>query len=271
MSDEIVERNNVQIRGRGERPLILAHGFGCDQTIWSRLVPWFEDDYRVVLFDYVGSGRSDPGAYDSRRYGRLDGYAQDVLDICRALELEEAVFVGHSISSMIGLRAAIREPERFDSLVLVAASPSYANIQPEFVGGFDRPDIEALLEMMERNFVNWARMLAPQVMANPEQPELASELENAFTANDPVRALQFARLAFLSDNRELLSQVSRPSLIVHCTDDALARPEVGDYLHAHLADSDLRMVEASGHFPHVSAPRMTAEVIRDYLDVRAGT
>lgn len=268
MSGNILKRNNVHVRGRGEQTVILAHGFGCDQTIWSRLVPWLEDDYRIVLFDYVGCGGSDPEAYDSRRYSRLDGYAQDVLDICRTLELEDAIFVGHSISSMIGLRAVIREPGRFSSLALVAASPSYANIRPEFVGGFDREEIQALLEMMEHNFVDWARMLAPQVMANPDQPELAGELENAFTGNDPARALEFAKLAFLSDNRELLPQVTTPSLILHCTDDALARPEVGEYLRERLVHSELRMVEASGHFPHVSAPRATATILRDYLQSR---
>ncbi len=266
MSKDIRRRNNVNIIGRGEQPLMLAHGFGCDQTSWSRLVPWLQDHYRIILFDYVGSGRSDASAYDSRRYSKLDGYAQDVLDICRALELNGVIFVGHSVSSMIGLRAAAREPERFKRLVLLAASPSYVNVPGELEAGFDRADIDALLEMMEYNFVNWATMLAPKVMANPEQPELAGELEQAFKANDPVWALEFARLAFLSDNRSLLADVTTPSLVLHCTDDALARPEAGEYLQQHLPDSELQMIEASGHFPHISRPEATARLLRDRLE-----
>ncbi|SEO72576.1 alpha/beta fold hydrolase [Aquisalimonas asiatica] len=264
-TDEVIARNNVRIVGEGERTLMLAHGFGCDQTIWRRLLPWFEADHRIVLFDYVGSGGSDAGAYDPRRYGRIDGYAQDVVEICRALDLREAVLVGHSISAMIGLRATIRAPEHFSGLVMIGASPRYCNDPPGFTGGFDREDILSLLDMMEHNFASWARMLAPTVMQNPEQPELTDELAHSLAANTPGIAREFAEVAFLSDNRDLLPRATVPSLIIHCTDDALARPEVGEYLQQHTPGSTLRMIEASGHFPHVSAPEATASILRDYL------
>ncbi|WP_290633135.1 alpha/beta hydrolase [Aquisalimonas sp.] len=268
-TNDVIARNNVRIVGQGERTLMLAHGFGCDQTIWSRLVPWFEADHRIVLFDYVGSGRSDASAYDARRYSRIDGYAQDVVDICRALDLRDTLLVGHSISAMIGLRAAIRAPEYFSGLVMIGASPRYANDPPGFTGGFDREDILNLLDMMEHNFASWARMLAPAVMQNPEQPELTDELARSLAANTPGVAREFAEVAFLSDNRDLLPLAPVPSLIIHCTDDALARPEVGEYLHRRMPDSTLRMVDASGHFPHVSAPAETASILRDYLDAQA--
>lgn len=267
MSD-VIARNNVRIVGEGERTLMLAHGFGCDQTIWNRLLPWLESDYRIVLFDYVGSGRSDASAYDSRRYGRIDGYAQDVVDVSRALELRDTVLVGHSISAMIGLRATIRAPEHFSSLVMIGASPSYCNHPPELTGGYDREDILQLLDMMEHNFASWARMLAPTVMQNPEHPGLTEELAQTLEANSPAVAREFAEVAFLSDNRDLLPLAQLPSLIIHSTDDALARPEVGEYLHRHTPGSTLRMIDASGHFPHVSATESTAVALREFLDAQ---
>jgi sigma-B regulation protein RsbQ len=265
MDDAIIARNNVREFGRGEQPMLFAHGFGCDQNMWRFVTPAFADDYRIVVFDYVGSGKSDLSAYDTRRYGSLAGYAQDVLDVIHALDLRDVIFVGHSVSSMVGVLAANREPERFSQLILVGPSPRYINEAPDYVGGFERRDIEGLLETMEKNYIGWANFLAPAVMKNPDRPELSEELEASFCSTDPVIARRFAEATFFSDNRDDLVAVQVPSLIMQCSDDMLAPPDVGDYLARTLPNSTLRVLEATGHCPHMSHPGETIGVIREYL------
>ena len=265
MSADILKRNNVRVSGRGTRPMLFAHGFGCDQNMWRFVAPAFEEDYRVVLFDYVGSGKSDLRAYDPRRYSTLEGYAQDVLDVCAALRLRDVVFVGHSVSSVVGLLASIREPRLFSRVVMVGPSPCYINDPPDYRGGFERADIEGLLDLMEHNYIGWANFLAPVVAKNPERPELARELEESFCSTDPRVARRFAEATFLSDNRGDLPRVSVPSLIMQCSEDAIAPAEVGEYLARHLPHSTLRVLEATGHCPHMSHPEETIRVIREYL------
>jgi sigma-B regulation protein RsbQ len=245
--------------------MMFAHGFGCDQNMWRYLVPAFEKEFRIVLFDYVGSGGSDVSAYDGARYATLDGYAQDILEICAALELEDVILVGHSVSSMIGVLAANREPERFAHLILVGPSPRYINEPPGYVGGFERADLEGLLDMMDRNFIGWANFLAPAIMKNPDRPELGEELTASFCSTDPVIARAFARATFFADNRDDLESVRVPSLILQCSDDMIAPAAVGEYVHSRMAGSTLRMLEATGHCPHMSHPEETIRVIRDYL------
>ena len=265
MSEHVLTRNNVTVSGRGTQPMLFAHGFGCDQNMWRFVTPAFEDDYRIVLFDYVGSGQSDLRAYDPERYSTLAGYAQDVLDVVHALDLRDVVFVGHSVSSMIGVLAANREPERFARLVLVGPSPRYINDPPSYVGGFERSDIEGLLETMEKNYIGWANFLAPAIMKNPERPELSRELEASFCSTDPVIARRFAEATFFADNRADLASVRVPSLIMQCSEDMIAPAEVGDYVHQAIAGSTLRVMKATGHCPHMSHPEETIEVIREYL------
>ena len=244
--------------------MLFAHGFGCDQNMWRFVTPAFADDYRIVLFDYVGSGKSDIAAYDATRYATIGGYVQDVLDVCHALDLHDVVFVGHSVSSMVGVLAANREPDRFSRLVMVGPSPRYVNDEG-YVGGFERKDIEGLLETMERNYIGWANFLAPAVMKNPDRPELSEELERSFCSTDPVIARRFAEVTFFADNRADLAAVSVPSLIMQCSDDMIAPLDVGDYLHRTLPDSTLRVLRATGHCPHMSHPDETIAVIREYL------
>ncbi|MFL6256542.1 MAG: alpha/beta fold hydrolase [Pyrinomonadaceae bacterium] len=265
MSEDILKRNNVKVSGRGTRPMLFAHGFGCDQNMWRFVAPAFEDDYRVVLFDYVGAGKSDLRAYDPRRYSTLEGYARDVLDVCAALRLRDVVFVGHSVSGVVGMLTSIKEPRLFSRLVLVGPSPCYINDPPDYRGGFERADIEGLLELMERNYIGWANFLAPAVMKNTERPELARELEESFCSTDPRVARRFAEATFLSDNRGDLSKVRVPSLIMQCSEDAIAPAEVGEYLGRHLPHSTLRVLEATGHCPQMSHPEETIRVIKQYL------
>jgi sigma-B regulation protein RsbQ len=261
---DVIRRNNVKVFGEGEQPMLFAHGFGCDQNMWRLITPAFAPDYRVVLFDYVGSGKSDLSAYDPARYGTLDGYAQDVLDVCEALDLRDVLFVGHSVSSMIGVLAANRAPERFSRLIMVGPSPRYLN-DIGYVGGFERADIEGLLDLMERNYLGWASYLAPVVMKNDGRPELTQELRESFCSTDPKIARRFAEATFFSDNRADLGEVRVPSLIMQCSEDAIAPVEVGSYLHRSLPDSTLRLMKATGHCPHVSHPGETIEAIRNYL------
>ena len=264
MDRRIITRNNVHVSGRGTQPMLFAHGFGCDQHMWRYVAPAFEDDYRVVLFDYVGSGKSDLTAYDARRYATLEGYAQDVLDVCHALELRDIVFVGHSVSSMIGVLAANREPGLFSRLVMVGPSPRYINDTP-YVGGFERADIEGLLETMEKNYIGWANFLAPAIMKNPERPELSEELEASFCSTDPVIARRFAEATFFSDNRADLEKLDVPALVMQCSDDIIAPNAVGEYIGRVTPGSTVRLLEATGHCPHMSHPEETIQVIREYL------
>jgi sigma-B regulation protein RsbQ len=268
MAPDVLARNNVRVSGRGTQPMLFAHGFGCDQNMWRFVAPAFEDDYRVVLFDYVGSGKSDLSAYDSTRYATLDGYARDVLDVVHALDLREVILVGHSVSSMVAVLAANQEPERFERLVLIGPSPRYVN-DPPYVGGFERADIEGLLEMMDRNYIGWAQFLAPAIIKNADRPELGEELTESFCSTDPVVARRFAEATFLSDNRADVPGVRVPALILQCSDDMVAPREVGEYLHREMPDSTLRVMKATGHCPHLSHPEETIELMREYLQPSA--
>jgi sigma-B regulation protein RsbQ len=265
MAADILARNNVTVLGSGAQTMLFAHGFGCGQQMWRFVIPAFAPDYRLVLFDYVGSGDSDLRVYDPARYASLDGYAQDVLDVCAALDLRDVIFVGHSVSCMIGLLAAIRAPARFAQLIFVAPSPCYLNHPPDYTGGFERADLEGLLDLMERNYIGWAAFLAPTVTKHPEHPELAAELEASFCSTDPITARGFAQATFFADNRADLPRAPVPALILQCSDDALAPLSVGDYLHRHLPRSALRVMRATGHCPHMSDPEETVALIREYL------
>jgi sigma-B regulation protein RsbQ len=244
--------------------MVFAHGFGCDQNMWRFVWPEFEDDHRIILFDHVGAGGSDADAFDPTRYGALRGYASDVLEICHELDLQDIVFVGHSVSAMIGALAAAEEPERFGRLVLVGPSPRYIDDEG-YVGGFTREDIEGLLDSMDSNYLGWSSQMAPVIMGNEDRPELGEELTNSFCRADPDIARQFARVTFLSDNREDLDRVATPTLVLQCSRDAIAPEPVGAYVHSRLPDSELVQLSATGHCPNLSAPEETVAAIKAFL------
>ena len=260
----VLQRHNVSVSGSGTVPMLFAHGFGCDQNMWRHLAPAFERDFRVILFDYLGHGQSDRSTYEPHRYQTLDGYADDVLEICRALDVRHGVFVGHSVSAMIGVLAALREPERFDRLVLVGPSPRYINDEG-YVGGFTRQDIDGLIESLDSNFLGWSSTMAPVIMGTPDRPELGMELTNSFCRTDPEAAKQFARATFLSDNRADLPRVGAKCLVLQCAHDVIAPEAVGRYVHDHLPDSTFVQLQATGHCPNLSAPEETADAIRAFL------
>jgi len=261
----VLARNNVQLSGQEHgQPMLFSHGFGCDQHMWRLVTPAFEDEYRIVLFDHVGAGNSDLSAYDPERYGSLHGYAEDVLEICRDLGLWDVIFVGHSVSAMVGVLAAIEEPDRFDKLILVSPSPRYMD-DAGYVGGFSREDIEGLMESLESNYLGWSSAMAPVIMGNPDRPELGEELTNSFCRADPEIQRRFARVTFLSDNRADLQRVRTRSLVLQCSDDAIAPQAVGEYVHERLPDSELVLLDATGHCPNLSAPEQTIAAIRAFL------
>jgi sigma-B regulation protein RsbQ len=261
----VIERNRVQVRGvPSGRPMLFAHGFGCDQTMWRFVAPDFEVDHRVVLFDHVGSGSSDLSAYDFDKYASLRGYADDVVEICRELELSDVVFVGHSVSAMIGVLAHQAAPELFGALVLVGPSPRYVD-DGDYVGGFRRNDIVGLLDALDANHLGWSRQMAPVIMGNPGRPELSEELTNSFCRTDPQIARQFARVTFLSDNRADLDAVAVPTLVLQCSADVIAPDVVGRYVHARIPGSVFTQLKATGHVPQLSAPEETTAAIRSFL------
>ncbi|CAN7559531.1 alpha/beta fold hydrolase [Massilia sp. LjRoot122] len=257
-------RNNVHVSGQAGATMVFSHGFGCDQTMWRYLAPAFEDRFRVLTYDLVGSGRSDLAAYDRRRYASLHGYADDLLEIIDAYATGPVVFVGHSVSAMIGLLATIKAPERFVAQVMVAPSACYIN-HPAYIGGFERGDIDELLETMEANYLGWSSSLAPAIMGAPERPTLRDELTDSFCRNDPDIAKHFARVTFLSDHRADLPQSSTPALILHCSDDLIAPRSAGDYLVRHLPRSELHVIDNIGHCPHMSAPTASSRAIDAFL------
>ena len=244
--------------------MVFAHGFGCDQNMWRFVWPEFAEEHRIVLFDHVGAGGSDASAFDRDRYASLQGYADDVLEICHELDLTDVVFVGHSVSAMIGVLAAVAEPERFGRLVLVGPSPRYIDDE-DYAGGFTREDIEGLLESMDSNYLGWSGAMAPVIMGNADRPELGDELTNSFCRADPEIARHFARVTFTSDNRADLPRMRTPSLVLQCADDVIAPDAVGEYVDRQLPDSRLVRLRATGHCPNLSAPEETVGAIEAFL------
>jgi len=251
--------------GQDLQPMIFAHGYGCDQNMWRLVTPAFQQDHKIILFDHVGAGDSDLKAFSPTKYATLDGYATDILEICAELNLKNVLFVGHSVSAMIGVLAAIREPERFDRLILIGPSPCYLNVG-DYRGGFSENDIQGLLDFLDRNYLGWSARMAPVIMGNPDRPELSAELANSFCRTDPEIAKHFARVTFLSDNRSDLRNVETPAVILQCAEDSIAPLPVGRYVHDHLANSSLILMKATGHCPHLSAPEETILAIKQGLE-----
>ena len=260
----VVKRNNVVLKGQGTSVMMFSHGFGCDQNMWRYVAPAFEDEYKLILFDHVGAGNSDLSAYEPEKYSHLDGYADDIIEIIKELQLKDIIFVGHSVSAVIGIIAYLKAPEFFKSLVLVGPSPSYIN-DGDYFGGFTRPQIEELLESLDNNHLGWSMAMAPVIMGNPERKELAEELTNSFCRTDPDIAKQFERATFLSDKREIISSVNIPALILQCSNDIIAPEPVGEYVHERIKGSKLVIMKATGHCPNLSAPEETIKAIKDFL------
>lgn len=261
---DVSTRNNVKVTGRGDRAMVFAHGFGCDQNMWRFVAPQFENDFQVVLFDHVGAGRSDLSAYDAQKYSTLSGYADDLLEIGEALRLKDAIFVGHSVSAMIGVLASLKAPSMFGRLILVGPSARYID-DVGYVGGFSQKQIEELLEFLEENHMGWSAAMAPSIIGNPDRPELAEELTNSFCRTDPEIAKAFARVTFTSDNRDDLRRVTVPTLILQCKEDIIASVEVGEFVNRQIEGSKLVVLDATGHCPNLSAPKQVVSAMQSFV------
>jgi sigma-B regulation protein RsbQ len=260
-------RNAPQVSGVAERqPIVFAHGFGCDSNMWRHVAPRYADHFKVVTFDHVGHGCSDAEAFDAQRYASLDGYARDVIELCEALDLTDVIFVGHSVSAMIGAVATIARPDLFDKLVMVAPSPRYID-DGDYVGGFGADDISEMLDSLESNYLGWSAAMAPAIVGNHERPELGAELTASFCRTDPTVAKQFARVTFLSDSRDDLRRVTVPTLVLQCRSDVIAPVSVGEYVSEQIAGSSFRLLDATGHCPNLSAPDATVAAIDEFLGI----
>lgn len=262
--DKIIQKNNVKVIGNNDKVILFVHGFGCDQNMWRFVTPYFEKDYKIVLIDLVGNGKSDWNYYDFQKYSSLEAYADDIIEVCEALGQKEVIMIGHSVSSMIGLLVGIKKPEILSRLVMVAPSPSFIN-DGEYVGGFSRTDILSLLESLESNFLGWTQFITPIIMRNPERPEFTKELENSFCQTDPKISENFAKATFLADYRNTLKLLKTNTLVIQCSDDILAPVSVGEFTANEIPNSTLRVIPAFGHCPHLTHPHITAETIMTFL------
>ncbi len=260
----VIQRNNVKVVGDGDKVLLFAHGFGCDQNVWKHIEGYFIQNYKLVFLDFVGAGKSDISCYNSEKYASLDGYVSDVIEICDTLELKNAIFIGHSVSCMIGALTSIKRPDIFEKLVFIGPSPCYIS-KEGYTGGFDQETIDSLLEVMEEDYISWARSLAPQIMNSQNGETLTTELTNNFCSIDPVIAKQFARVTFLSDNRKDMPLVPVKSLTIQCSNDMIAPLEVGQYINKHTPGNTLVILEVHGHCPHMSHPAETCNAINSFL------
>jgi sigma-B regulation protein RsbQ len=264
MTTNIKARNNIKIQGTGSTSMFLVHGYGCDQNMWRFITPEFKEDYKIILIDLVGSGKSDKNAYDYEKYSTLEGYANDIIEICDDLNLQDVCYVGHSVSAVIGLLAVVKRPELFKKLIMIGPSPHYMNTD-DYLGGFSRSDINDLMETLDSNYLGWSSAMASVIMGNADRPELAAELEESFCQNNPKIAKHFAKVTFLGDNRSDLARLTTDTLIIQSKIDAIASIEVGQFVHDQITNSKLVVLETTGHCPHLSAPKETVEAMKHYL------
>lgn len=265
MKKDIIKRNNVTVQGEGTQIMLMAHGYGCDQNMWRFITPAFSKKYKIVLFDHVGSGKSDITAYDFKKYSTLHGYADDIIEICESLNLKNVILIGHSVASMMGLLAANKAPHLFDSLIMIGPSPRYINDET-YYGGFEEADIHELLESLDSNYLGWSTAITPVIMGNADKPELSEELANSFCRNNPEIAKHFANVTFLGDNRKDLLELTTRTLILQCSSDVIAPEPVGKYVNEQLKNSTIVVMEATGHCPQMSAPQETIELVNKFLD-----
>lgn len=259
-------KNNVKRFGKGKQTIMFAHGYGCDQNMWRFITPAFEKDYDVILFDHVGSGKSDESAYDFEKYSSLNGYAEDVIELCDELHLKNIIFVGHSVSSMIGVLASAKRTDLFKALIMIGPSPCYIN-DSEYYGGFEKKDIDGLIEMLENNYLGWSSYITPVIIGDPEKPEYAAELNNSFCRMNPEIAKHFAKVTFSGDNRKDLSKVTTPTLIIQSDPDVIAPVKVGMFVHENMKTSKFMKLETPGHCPHLTSPELTIKAINSYLNI----
>jgi sigma-B regulation protein RsbQ len=268
MKESFQKKYNIHLTGKGTVPILFSHGYGCNQSMWRYLTPYFEEHFKIILFDLMGNGNSDSSFYDYQRYNSLQGYAEDVVEILVRLNLEPIIFVGHSVSSIIGMLAAIQNPELFKKIVMIGPSPCYLN-KEEYKGGFSEADLKELSESLDSNYLGWTSAITPVIANTPDRPEIANELKNSFCRNHPDIAKHFAKVTFSSDNREDLSLLKTETLIIQTNPDLIAPVPVGEYMNKNISNSELIIVNTPGHCPHLSAPQLIIDPILSFIQSQA--
>jgi sigma-B regulation protein RsbQ len=264
--DAIVKRNNINIFGHGDKTILLAHGFGCDQNMWRFMLPELKNHFKVVLFDYVGSGQSDLNSFSKTRYASLEGYAKDIEEILVALDLTNVSIIGHSVSSIIAGIASTNCADRISDITMICPSPCFLNFPPDYIGGFDREDLEELINLMDKNYIGWANYLAPLVMGAGQSSDLIGELSGSFCSTDPVVAKTFAKATFFSDYRSLLKDILKPTFILQSSKDSLVSPEIGQHMLESIANCQLSLIEAEGHCLHMTDPELISPMVIDFIN-----
>ncbi|PIY11251.1 MAG: hypothetical protein COZ18_04350 [Flexibacter sp. CG_4_10_14_3_um_filter_32_15] len=260
----VLKRNNVVVKGNGNQPIIFVHGYGCDQNMWRFVAPQFEESHKVVLLDHVGSGKSDWSAYNMKKYSTLNQYASDLLEVIETLKLENSILVVHSVSAMVGALAVTEAPHLFKNMIMVCPSPCYLN-DGDYQGGFEKDDIDDMIETLNSNYLGWASGITSVIMGNTDKPELTEELTNSFCQHDPAIAKNFAKATFTSDHRKELPKISIPTLILQVSQDLIAPMSIGEYVQTHIKNSKLEIIDGTGHCPHLSHPEETVAYLKNYL------
>lgn len=263
---KILKRNNINISGTGDKTLLLAHGFGCDQNMWRFMLPELEKQFKVVVFDYVGSGNSDLAGFSQERYSSLEGYAKDIEEILVALDLYNVSIISHSVSSVIAGIASLNVGDRISDITMICPSPCFLNMPPDYTGGFEREDLEELINLMDKNYIGWANYLAPLVMGAGHSSELIGELSGSFCSTDPIVAKTFAKATFFSDYRSMLKEIRKPTLIFQSSKDSLAAPEIGTYMAENIKESRLELIEAEGHCLHMTDATLLSPLLIDFIN-----
>lgn len=240
--------------------LVFAHGYGCDQTLWAEVAARLPHARRV-LFDWPGAGLSDFCSYDPTRHAALEGYATDLLNLLEELQLEDVVYVGHSVAASIGAIACNMAPARFGLLAMLTPSPCFQNDSVGYEGGFSAEQLQALVQSLSDDHAAWSATLAPVIMGNADRPALASHLEAKFCAMDPTIAKRWAAATFFSDDRAAMQRLQRPVVLLHSTEDALVPAAVRTWFETNMPAALTRILNATGHCPHVSNPGEVATVL----------
>ncbi|XP_044469105.1 probable esterase KAI2 [Mangifera indica] len=261
----VEEAHNIKVVGSGEQTIVLAHGFGTDQSVWKHLVPHLLEDYRVVLYDNMGSGATNPDYFDFNRYATLEGYAYDLLAIFEELKIESCIFVGHSVSCMVGAMASISRPDLFTKIVMISGSPRYLN-DVDYFGGFEQEDLYQLFEAMRSNYKAWCSGFAPLIVGSDMDSVAVQEFSRTLFNMRPDIALSVAQTIFQSDMREILSLVTVPCHIIQSMKDLAVPVVVSEYLHQNLGgDSIVEVMSSDGHLPQLSSPDIVIPVLLRHI------
>lgn len=263
----LFQLHNVRVTGSGEEVVVLGHGFGSDQSVWKQVISHFVDDYKLVLFDNLGAGTTDPDYFSFDRYSTLQGYAYDLLAILEHLQVSSCIYVGHSLMGMVGCLASIEQPTLFRKLILVSASPRYLN-DVNYFGGFEQEDLDQLFQAMRSNYQAWVSGFAPLAVGDDMDSFAVQEFSRTLFSVRPDIACAVAKVIFESDVRGILPYVTVPCHILQSTKDLAVPVVVSDYLHSNLGSKSIvEILQTEGHLPQLSCPNVMIPALRRHLEL----